>query len=167
MSTRAKLTLATTTCSAIGIVVFVHMQQKADKAVLSIPPIVDAMDWSLTYLRQCTPVSFEIWSSKRSSANDRWTLRCRGSWRRSIERYRMLRTETRDEIRFIGLLVYTRSWSAASERLWEAFKGPWTFPAHVGRRKLVRKAHSIRTSLRELPQVGRRAASALRDDQRA
>lgn len=33
MSAAAKLTLATTTLSALGIVVFVHQQQKADKAV--------------------------------------------------------------------------------------------------------------------------------------
>lgn len=33
MSTAAKATLATTTLSAIGIVFFVHYQQKADKAV--------------------------------------------------------------------------------------------------------------------------------------
>jgi protein PET117 len=33
MSTAAKVTLATTTLSAIGIVVFVHYQQKADQAV--------------------------------------------------------------------------------------------------------------------------------------
>ena len=33
MSTAAKLTLATTTVGAIGIVIFVHWQQKADQAV--------------------------------------------------------------------------------------------------------------------------------------
>lgn len=33
MSTAAKLTLAGTTAGAIGIVIFVHMQQKLDKAV--------------------------------------------------------------------------------------------------------------------------------------
>lgn len=33
MSTAAKVTLATTTLSALGVVVFVHYQQKADKAV--------------------------------------------------------------------------------------------------------------------------------------
>lgn len=36
MSTAAKVTLATTTLSAIGIVVFVHYQQKADQAVRSL-----------------------------------------------------------------------------------------------------------------------------------
>ncbi|KAK3669180.1 hypothetical protein LTR78_010934 [Recurvomyces mirabilis] len=34
MSTKAKITLATTTLSAIGIVVFVHQQQKSDKAAM-------------------------------------------------------------------------------------------------------------------------------------
>jgi protein PET117 len=33
MSSKAKITLATTTVSAIAIVVFVHYQQRADKAV--------------------------------------------------------------------------------------------------------------------------------------
>lgn len=33
MSTQAKVTLAATTLSAIGIVIFVHKQQKADQAV--------------------------------------------------------------------------------------------------------------------------------------
>ncbi|KAK5109327.1 hypothetical protein LTR62_007096 [Meristemomyces frigidus] len=34
MSTRAKLTLATTTLSAIGVVIFVHQQQVSDKAAM-------------------------------------------------------------------------------------------------------------------------------------
>ncbi|KAI6837277.1 hypothetical protein KC367_g8250 [Hortaea werneckii] len=34
MSTRAKLTLASTTVGALGIVLFVHYQQKADQAAM-------------------------------------------------------------------------------------------------------------------------------------
>lgn len=41
MSTAAKLTLASTSVGAIGIVIFVHYQQKADKAVSPLRAVED------------------------------------------------------------------------------------------------------------------------------
>ncbi|KAK5170938.1 uncharacterized protein LTR77_004082 [Saxophila tyrrhenica] len=41
MSTKAKVTLATTTLAAIGTVVFVHYQQKADQAAMHLGVIRD------------------------------------------------------------------------------------------------------------------------------
>lgn len=95
MSSAAKLTLAGTTLSAIGVVLFVHWQQTADKAVrwLSLYPTTHPI-WGNAvtnggYGRQCTKVLFATWSNSASSANDNWILKCSGSWRRSIGRCRM------------------------------------------------------------------------------
>ncbi|GAB7366555.1 hypothetical protein MBLNU230_g8541t1 [Neophaeotheca triangularis] len=52
MSTRAKATLASTTLGAIGIVIFVHYQQKADKAAMHQGVIRDMEQQKLKKERQ-------------------------------------------------------------------------------------------------------------------
>lgn len=90
MSTAAKLTLAGTTAGAIGIVIFVHLQQKFDKAV-SITSFTNR-GTSLTCIRLCTRALFAIWNSKRSKGRGRPTLKCKGSWRSSIKKCRLSAT---------------------------------------------------------------------------
>lgn len=100
MSTAAKLTLAGTTAGAIGIVIFVHLQQKLDKAVSFYDIYVMAIRCTVlirTYSRRCTRVSFETWNSKRSRGRDRRTLKCRGNWRSNTGRCRMSVTARMDK----------------------------------------------------------------------
>ena len=76
MSTRAKLTLASTTIGAIGIVIFVHYQQKADQAVRPTRLSSDLMQEVLTDRSSCIKVSSEIWNSNGSNENASSTSKC-------------------------------------------------------------------------------------------
>ncbi len=84
MSNAAKATLATTTLSAICIVVFVHYQQRADKAVRLLTASSYARVKSNICGRPCTKASSVTWSSRRSNENGSWTSKCNDKWRKSI-----------------------------------------------------------------------------------
>jgi hypothetical protein len=87
MSKAAKLTLASTTAMAAGIVLFVHYSQQAEKAVSTHRVLVESQASDI-YSRLCMLVSLEMLSSNGSRENDRPTLRCRERWRRNIEKCR-------------------------------------------------------------------------------
>ena len=85
MSAAAKVTFATTTLSAIGIVVFVHRQQKTDQAVSR--ALVQGEDTSADLnIRPCIKELYVTWSNNASRKNANWISTCNGNWKRNTDR---------------------------------------------------------------------------------
>jgi len=99
MSRASKVTLATTSLMAAGIVVFVHYAQQAEKAVRQQNRPSGSTTYSLILaFRQCMRESFEISNSNASRRSVKQTSKCNGRWSRSTKRCRASLTEMEPEI---------------------------------------------------------------------